>query len=380
MPQLEHIDAIERRLWSAADLNAARYPLGPESGAGVEAGVEASGPESAGNAMSEGPPPYRITPDILTRVAQIAEAVGRAEASGLSRDLRLRRINRIRTIQGSLAIEGNILSEEQIATILDGKPVVAPLRDVQEARNAIQAYDRYEQWDAASETDLLSAHETLMRGLLDAPGCYRRGGVAVMGQDRVHHVGPPAGQVPRLMADLLSWIGSTADHPLVTSSVFHYEFEFIHPFEDGNGRLGRLWQTLVLTRWKPLFAHVSVESLVRARQGDYYEAIRRSSADGESTAFVAFMLETILAAVRTPQVALQVAPQVARLLSVLDGEMSLREILHALGLRDRKWLRQRYLLPALQGGYVEMTRPDAPSARTQMYRLTPLGRQARQAT
>ena len=329
--------------------------------------------------LSEAPPPYRITPDILTRVAQIAEAVGRTEASGLSRDLRLRRINRIRTIQGSLAIEGNILSEEQISTILDGKPVVAPLRDVQEARNAIQAYDRYEQWNPASESDLLNAHEILMRGLLDAPGRYRRGGVAVMGQGRVHHVGPPAGQVPRLMADLFSWIGSTADHPLVTSSVFHYEFEFIHPFEDGNGRLGRLWQTLILTRWKPLFAHVPVESLVRARQGDYYAAIRRSSADGESTAFVAFMLETVLAAVRTPQGAPQVTPQVARLLSVLDAEMSLREILHALRLRDRKSLRQRYLLPALQGGYVEMTRPDAPNARNQMYRLTPLGRQARQA-
>ena len=326
--------------------------------------------------MSAGPP-YTITPDILSRVAEIAEAVGRAEAAGVSRDLRLRRINRIRTIQGSLSIEGNILSEEQISTILDGKPVVAPLRDVQEARNAIQAYDRYEQWNPASESDLLTAHEILMAALLDEPGRYRRGGVAVMGQGRVHHVGPPAGQVPRLMADLLSWVGSTADHPLVTSSVFHYEFEFIHPFEDGNGRLGRLWQTLILTRWKSLFAHVPVESLVRARQSEYYGAIRRSSAEGESTAFVTFMLETILAAVRTPQQAPQVTPQVARLLSVLDCEMSLREILHTLGLRDRKSLRQRYLLPALQGGYLEMTRPDAPSARNQKYRLTPLGQRVR---
>ena len=326
--------------------------------------------------MSAGPP-YTITPDILSAVAQIAEAVGRAEAARVSQDLRLRRINRIRTIQGSLAIEGNILSEEQISTILDGKPVVAPLRDVQEARNAIQAYDRYEQWNPASESDLLAAHEILMTALLDAPGRYRRGDVAVMGQGRVHHVGPPAGQVPRLMADLLSWVGSTADHPLVTSSVFHYEFEFIHPFEDGNGRLGRLWQTLILTRWKSLFAHVPVESLVRARQSEYYEAIRRSSAEGQSTAFVAFMLEVILAAVRTPQEPPQVTPQVARLLSVLDGEMSLREILHALGLRDRKSLRQRYLLPALQGGYLEMTSPDTPSARNQKYRLTPLGQRVR---
>ena len=320
-------------------------------------------------------PPYRITTDILSTVAEIAEAVGRAEAGGLSQNLRLRRINRIRTIQGSLAIEGNILTEEQISTILDGKPVVAPLRDVQEARNAIQAYDRYEQWNPASESDLLAAHQILMTALLDAPGCYRRGGVAVMGQDRVHHVGPPAGQVPRLMADLLSWIGSTTDHPLVTSSVFHYEFEFIHPFEDGNGRMGRLWQTLILTGWKTLFAHVPVESLVRARQSEYYRAIRESSAQGESTPFVAFMLDAILAAFQTPQEAPHVPPQVRRLLSVLAGEMSRREILHALGLNDRKSLRQRYLSPALQYGYVEMTRPDAPNARNQKYRLTVLGRQ-----
>ena len=181
------------------------------------------------------------------------------------------------------------------------------------------------------------------------------------------------------MADLLSWLGDTGDHPLVTSSVFHYEFEFIHPFEDGNGRLGRLWQTLILTRWKSLFAYVPVESLVLARQGEYYEAIRQSSADGESTAFVAFMLETILAAVRTPQEAPQVTPQVRRLLSTLVGEMSRREILHALGLSDRKSLRQRYLLPALQGGYLEMTRPGAPNARNQRYRLTPLGQRVRSA-
>ena len=144
---------------------------------------------------------------MLSRVVQIGEAIGRAEAAGVSQDLHLRRINRIRTIQGSLAIEGNILNEEQISTILDGKPVVAPLRDIQEARNAIKAYDRYEQWNAASEADLLTAHEVLMAGLVDAPGRYRRAGVAVMGQGRVHHVGPPAERVPQLMADLLAWLG-----------------------------------------------------------------------------------------------------------------------------------------------------------------------------
>ena len=328
--------------------------------------------------MSQGRP-YRITTDILSWVAQIAEAVGRAEAGGVSQDLRLRRINRIRTIQGSLAIEGNILTEEQISTILDGKPVIAPLKDVQEARNAIKAYDRYERWNPASEADLLNAHEILMTGLVDAPGHYRRGGVAVMGRGKIHHVGPPAERVPSLMADLLAWLGSTREHPLIASSVFHYEFEFIHPFDDGNGRMGRLWQTLLLTRWKALFAHVPVESLVRARQSEYYQAIRQSSEQGESTPFVAFMLDSILSAVRTPQEAPHLTPQVRRLLSVLTGEMSRRDILHALGLSDRKSLRQRYLLPALQCGYVEMTRPDAPNATNQKYRLTMLGRQVRSA-
>ena len=322
-------------------------------------------------------PPYRITSDMLSRVAQIAEAVGRAEAGGLSQDLRLRRINRIRTIQGSLAIEGNILTEEQISTILDGKPVVASPRDVQEARNAIKAYERYERWDPASEADLLNAHQILMTGLVDAPGRYRHGRVAVMGPDGIQHVGPPAARVPSLMAELLAWLRDTDDHPLIASSAFHYEFEFIHPFEDGNGRMGRLWQTLILTGWKSLFAHVPVESLVRARQSEYYQAIRESSSQGESTAFVAFMLDTILAAVRTPQEAPHVSPQVRRLLAVLTGEMSRRDILHALGLRDRKSLRERYLSPALRGGYVEMTRPDAPSARNQKYRLTASGRRLR---
>ena len=138
-----------------------------------------------------------------------------------------------------------------------------------------------------------------------------------------------------------------------------------------------MWQTLILTRWKPLFAHVPVESLVHASQSDYYDAIRESSARGESTPFIAFMLDAILAAIGTPQDAPHVSPQVGRLLSALTGEMSRREILQALGLSDRKSLRERYLLPALQRGYVEMTRPDAPNARSQKYRLTPLGRQAR---
>ena len=283
-------------------------------------------------------PPFGIISHILALAERIGETIGGIEEAALSTDLRLRRINRIRTIRGTVAIEGNTLSEEQISTILDGKPVVAPLRETQEVRNAINAYEQYPRWDPASEPDLLNAHEVLMAGLLDAPSHYRRGGVAVTGAGEVHHIGPPADRGPHLMSDLLSWVGSTTDHPLIASSVFHYEFEFIHPLEDGNGRMGRLWQTLILTRWKPLFTDVPVESLIHARQSEYYDAIRESSARGESTPFIAYMLNTILAAILTPQERLQVDPQVRRLLSVLEGEMSRLDILHALGLSDRNVL------------------------------------------
>ena len=326
-------------------------------------------------------PPYTITSTILALAERIGEAIGRAEEAAIRANLRLRRINRIRTIQGSLAIEGNTLTEGQISTILEGKPVVAPLREIQEVRNAIKAYEQFPQWDPASETDLLAAHETLMAGLLDAPGRYRRSGIAVAGAGEVQHIGPSASRVPHLVSNLLSWLGSTGEHPLIASSVFHYEFEFIHPFEDGNGRMGRLWQTLILTRWNPLFADVPVESLVYARQSAYYEAIRESSANGESTPFVVFMLEAILEAVRDihtiDQETDQVTDQVGRVLVELrDGPKSATELMAALGRSHRPTFRNNYIRPALAAGLVEMTRPELPTARNQKYRLTERGRAA----
>ena len=326
-------------------------------------------------------PPYTITSTILDLAERIGEAIGRAEGAAVRASLRLRRINRIRTIQGSLAIEGNTFTEEQISTILEGKPVVAPLREVQEVRNAIKAYELFPQWNPASETDLLSAHEMLMAGLLDAPGHYRRGGVAVTGAGELQHIGPPASRVPHLMSNLLSWLGRTGEHPLIASLVFHYKFEFIHPFEDGNGRMGRLWQTLILTRWKPLFADVPVESLVHARQGEYYDAIRESTAKGESTPFVVFLLEAILEAVRdvntTDQAGDQVTDQVARLLAGLrDSPKAAIELMAILGLSHRPTFRNNYIRPALSAGLIEMTHPESPTARNQKYRLTARGRAA----
>ena len=244
-------------------------------------------------------PPFTLTSDLVTLVADIAEHVGRLSAQpDAGMDLRLRRINRIRTVTGSLAIEGNTLTEEQITALLEGKAVIAPPRELQEARNALSVYERLSQWDAHEEDDLLAAHRQLMLGLLDHPGAYRCGGVGIMGDGKVLHMAPPANRVPRLMGQLFDWLANTREHPLIASSVFHYEFEFIHPFADGNGRMGRLWQTLLLSRWQPAFAWLPVESLVHQQQGAYYQALNASTNASDSAPFIRFMLGCILEAVR----------------------------------------------------------------------------------
>jgi cell filamentation protein, protein adenylyltransferase len=327
-------------------------------------------------------PPYTITPAILTYVEQIGEALGRLSVIADMQDLRLRRINRIRTLRGSLAIEGNTLSEEQISTILDGKTVIAPPREVQEVRNAIKAYDEYPHWDPTNETDLLKAHEIMCAGLLDVPGHYRSGGVGVMGPTEVIHVAPPANRVPELMGDLLGWLKTTDEHALISSCVFHYEFEFIHPFEDGNGRLGRLWQTLILTRWNPHFSNIPVESMVYANQSDYYKAISKSSKDGQSTAFIEFMLKMVFEKIReskgeADQDSDQVTDQVKGLILAFDSlrgkAFSASELMAVFGLSHRPTFRKNYLHPALAAGLIEMTIPDKPNSRNQKYRLSAKG-------
>ena len=321
-------------------------------------------------------PPYSITPEIITLIEQIGEALGRLSVTADIDDLRLRRIHRIQTIHGSLAIEGNTLTEEQISTILDGKPVIAPPREVQEVRNAIKAYDEFQDWNPARQNDLLKAHEMLMLGLLDAPGHYRRGGVGVGGAGGMVHVAPPPGRVPELMGNLLEWVGETQEHALIKSCVFHYEFEFIHPFSDGNGRMGRLWQTLILSQWNPLFAQIPVESLVYARQQDYYNAISESTKAAKSNPFIEFMLQTIFERVTrndqdTPEVTPEVAPEVARMINVIHGAMSRLQIMAALGLKDEKHFRTAYQQAGIAFGVIEMTLPDKPNSRLQKYRLTP---------
>ncbi|NDV24070.1 Fic family protein [Desulfovibrio sp. JC022] len=322
-------------------------------------------------------PPHTITPSIVNLIARISEEVGRLTVlADNSKELRLRRINRVRTIHGSLAIEGNNLSKEQITAILEGKRVVAPPREIQEVRNAIAAYDRFDDWSVKSEADLKEAHSVLMSGLIDEFGVYRRSGVGVIAGERVIHMAPPADRVPTLMQDLFAWLAATDDHPLIASSVFHCEFEFIHPFADGNGRMGRLWQTLILKGWNSLFADIPVESLVFEHQEEYYYALQQSTKKADSAPFIEFMLKMILDAVlsATPYDTPHDTPHVKALVEAVSGEMHRDELLSVLNLKDRKSFRELYLKPALEAGLVEMTIPDKPKSKNQRYRLTEKGK------
>lgn len=239
-------------------------------------------------------PPFTITTDILNLVAQISQQVGELNASQLNAFPQLRKQNRIKTITGTLAIEGNTLTEEQITAIVDGKSVLGSMRELAEVKGAIAAYDALPTFIPSHLEDLLSAHALMLSDILLNAGAFRSQGVGIHKGGVVHHVAPPAHQVSGLMADLTRWLRNTKDHPLIASSVFHYEFEFIHPFADGNGRMGRLWQTLILSKWHPLFLSLPLESVIKEHQQDYYHALEQADQQADSTPFIHFMLSVIL--------------------------------------------------------------------------------------
>jgi len=238
-------------------------------------------------------PPFTITSKIVNLIAKISEQVGALNASALNSSPYLRKQNRIKTIAGTLAIEGNQLSEEQITAIIEGQRVLGNARELSEVAGAILAYDALPNLQPHKIQDLLKAHNLMMSQILPDAGKFRSKAVGIHKGNKVHHVAPPAHQVSGLMADLAGWLKQSKDHPLITSSVFHYEFEFIHPFIDGNGRLGRLWQTLILSKWHPLFLSLPLESVIKDNQKKYYQALEQADKEASSTAFIGFMLSAI---------------------------------------------------------------------------------------
>jgi len=245
--------------------------------------------------MKNKKPPFEITNNIITYVAEIAELIGRLTINDkLTTNPTLRRTNRIRTIHGSLAIEQNSLTLEQVTAVLGGKIVIAPPKDIAEVKNAYEIYERLDELDPYSVDDLLTAHGILTRGLTEDSGEFRTKAVGVVDNEgNILHFGTLWQYVPDLVIELLEWCRNSEVHMLIRSCIFHYELELIHPFTDGNGRIGRLWHTLMLSKWNPLFAWLPIESIIHEHQAEYYAAINASNNEGESTIFIEFMLDII---------------------------------------------------------------------------------------
>ena len=318
---------------------------------------------------------YTLTDKTVTLIAKITEIITRLSiTTGNTPNPRVRRENRVKTIHASLAIENNTLSVEQVTDIIGGKRVLGSPKEIREVKNAFEAYERLLSMDPFAIESLLEAHRLLMTGLSNEAGVFRKGGVGVFASDRLVHIAPPAARVPEHMAALLHWLRQAEDvHPLVKSSVFHYELEFIHPFSDGNGRMGRMWQTLILHHWRPVFGWLPIETVIKDRQEEYYRVLGNCDRRGDSGEFVEFILqsihESIIELKETEQVLSQVTEQVERLLEIMgDDTLSTREIMGRLHLRHRPTFRDNYLLPAIELGLVEMTVPDKPNSSRQKYR------------
>ena len=239
-------------------------------------------------------PPYDISPKILKLITAISEKIGEVNANYLTKQSpQLRKQNRIKTIHSSLQIEGNTLTEEQITALIENKRVIGPEKEVLEVLNAIRVYEKLEDYKLDSDKSFLKAHLELMQGLIESAGKYRKQGVGIMKGSKVEHVAPPYENVPYLMKDLFEYVKDSEELTLIKSCVFHYEMEFIHPFLDGNGRMGRLWQTLILMSEYPVFEFLPFETLISQTQNEYYQALAMSDKSGKSTFFIEYMLQVI---------------------------------------------------------------------------------------
>ena len=319
-------------------------------------------------------PPYTITDEILNLVSDITEILTKLTIDDkMNYNPRLRRDNRVKTIHASLAIEDNSLSIEQVTDIIAGKRVLGPQNEICEVKNAFEAYENLLELNPYLIKDILKAHKMLMHDLTKEAGTFRQGGVGVFAGDRLVHMAPPAERVPQLIKELIDWLKKDKAHPLIKSCVFHYEFEFIHPFADGNGRMGRMWHTLILYKWKPIFGWLPIETIIRERQEEYYNALGKADSKADSGVFIEFLLQAIYDSLKeydkTEQVTVQVTEQVERLLDAIgDDIVSSKELMERLGIKHRPNFRDKYLLPAIKLGLIEMTIPDKPNSSKQKYK------------
>lgn len=332
--------------------------------------------------MSDYKPPFHMTDKMTSLIAEISEQVGRItvlQEGTISPHLR--RENRIRTIHSSLAIEHNSLSLEQVTAILDGKRVLGNPNEIKEVQNAYEAYELMLRLNPASVDDLLKAHKLMMNGLVSENGRFRSGGVGVFDGEVLIHMAPPVEFVPEHIQNLFAWYQKSELHPLIKSAIFHYEFEFIHPFADGNGRMGRMWHSLLLGKWKEMFFWLPIEELIQSRQKEYYDALGAADKQANSAGFVELMLEIIRDSLTeitvvgrstdqdSDQVTVQDKMPVERILSALSDEtLSATELMERLGLSHRPTFRKNYLNPALKQKLIERTIPDKPNSKNQKYR------------
>ncbi len=322
-------------------------------------------------------PPFAITNQMISLVSDISEKLGRIAAyRSLDTKPQLRRNNRIKSVHSSLKIESSSLSEGMVRAVLNNQTIIGPEKEIQEVKNAFAAYDRICTVDPYSLKALRELHGIMTYLTVEDSGTFRRGAEGVFDGDRCIFMAPPPEMVSLLMEQLFSWMKQNAKtvHPLILSCVFHYEFVFIHPFSDGNGRMARLWQTTLLANWNPIFQYIPLESRIEKFQDGYYNAIAACNVKGNSTQFIEFMLarisEVLDEVLKQSSADAGFSEYVGRLLSAMeyDAAYSASALLERLGLKSKETLRHNYLDPAIEAGLIEMTVPDKPTSRNQRYR------------
>ena len=327
--------------------------------------------------MGEYQPPFTITNKILSYVSSISEKIGRITAiSNLEAKPHLRRNNRIRSIHSSLKIEANSLTLGQVRDVINGKAVLGEQKEIQEVKNAYAAYEHLSEIDPYNIRQLKQFHSIMTKYLVEESGEFRSGEEGAFNGDQCIFMAPPARFVSQLMDELFTWMKEAKDdiHPLILSSVFHYEFVFIHPFSDGNGRMARLWHTAILSKWKPAFEYIPIESQIEKFQDEYYEAISSCHVAGEATMFIEFMLsqidkilDDILTQISEKNEYLPEAVQ--KLLGVMEYDVpyTSNALMERLGLKAKEGFRRNYLHPAIEMNLIQMTIPDKPNSRNQRY-------------